>query len=310
MDKIGAIKGLYREELLHEAVYEAFSKGEKNAELAKTMRRLVQLERYHAELWGKLLDINGVKRPSTYDAAGKMLTMLCKAVFGIAVTVKAIEHVEERMHQKFNKATLLQPLSDKEKVLVDRVRASEKNEEEKLEGKIVAGSRVFNNIRDIMFGMNDGLVELLAVVVGLAAAIQTPVLTFIAGFIVAVSGTLSMAAGAYLSTGYQKDIDASSARIGTAPSAKSSAFYVGVFYFIGSLFPLSAFGLGIGGMAGIATALVVTSTVLVFTSSLIALASDKSVAKSIGKTLGLSLGAAVVTILLGAYVRSAFHISI
>ncbi len=165
----------------------------------------------------------------------------------------------------------------------------------------------FKNIRDIMFGMNDGLVELLGVAVGLAAALRTPIIVFIAGFIVAISGTLSMAAGAYLSTGYEMGVDGKKRRY---ESATASAFYVGIFYFIGSLFPLAPFALGFLGYTAIILSIVFTAIVLIFTSSFIAKASNKSIPKAIAKTLLISLGVAAVTILLGAYVRSAFHITI
>lgn len=309
-EKERILVALCREELLHKEVYEVLHSSVKSKNLAKIIGRLVTLEGYHADLWGMVLDVNGFKRPKSANKASKFLILLCMAVFGVAVTVKTIEHIEEWLHYKFSKVVPWNTLSKKEKELVGKVRASEGGEEEKLEGIIVASSKIFNNIRDVMFGMNDGLVELLAVAVGLAAAIQVPSLTFLAGFIVAVSGTLSMAAGAYLSTGYQKAIDVSSARVSSAPTARSSAFYVGLFYFIGSLFPLSPFALGIGGATAIITSIVATSIVLTFTSSLIALASDKSVVRSVAKTLALSLGAAVVTIILGAYVRTAFHITI
>ena len=310
MNKRNVLTALCREELLHKEIYEAFHSSARSRNLAKITERLVKLESYHAELWGKMLDVNGFDRPTSANRVSKFLIMLCRAVFGMAVTVKAIEHIEDGLHKKFSRIVPWSTLSKEEKALVGRVRSSEEVEESKLEGMIVGSSRIFNNIRDIMFGMNDGLVELLAVAVGLAAAIQTPGITFLAGFIVAVSGTLSMAAGAYLSTGYQKDIDVSSARASHTPTPRSSAFYVGLFYFIGSLFPLSPFALGLGGAAAIIASIVVTSIVLIFTSSLIALASDKSVIKSIAKTLALSLGAAIVTIILGTYVRATFHITI
>lgn len=304
------IAELYKGELLHTEVYETFHSTAKSRDLSKITGRLVVLEKYHTDLWGKMLDMNGFERPASANKASKFFIIRCRDIFGLAITVKAIEHLETGLHQRFGRTVPWRTLSKKEKELVGKVYASEEGEEEKLEVMVVASNKIFNNIRDVMFGMNDGLVELLAVAVGLAAAIHVPSLTFLAGFIVAVSGTLSMAAGAYLSTGYQKDIYLSSARVSGMSNARSSAFYVGIFYFIGSLFPLSPFALGFGGAAAIIASIVVTSIVLTFTSSMIALASDKSIIRSVAKTLAFSLGAAVVTIILGAYVRVAFHITI
>ena len=299
---------LYKEELLHDVVYTKFANSEKNKKTSQMLQRLSIMEKRHAELWGKVLDINKIERPKPNQNLDLAMIMFYKMIFGIPVTIKIIEHIEGGLHQKFN--GMLGNLSKKERQIVDEIKKDEDSEETPLEDQIVAQNRLFSNIRDIMFGMNDGLVELLAVAVGLAAALTTPLLIFLAGFIVAISGTLSMSAGAYLSTGYQKDVEEKSAVVKGTATAKSSAFYVGIFYFIGSLFPLSPFGFGIIGYTGIIIAIVLTSIVLTFTSSMIALATDKSVIKSVAKTLLISLGVAVVTILLGAYIRATFHITV
>ncbi len=310
MDKRGILSELYKEELLHKEVYEAFHKSARSANLSRITGRLVELEKYHAELWGRMLDVNGFERPESSHKLDKFLILLGKAIFGIAVTVKTIEHMEAGLHQVFSKIAPWHGLSKKEKELVGKIRKSEEGEEEKLEGMIVASSKIFNNIRDVMFGMNDGLVELLAVVVGFAAALRVPYLVFIAGGITAVAGTMSMAAGAYLSTSYERDISKGTAATRGAPTARSSGFYVGIFYLIGTAFPLAPFALGYSGAVGIVSAIILTSIVLTITSSMIALASDKSIIKSVAKTLVLSLGAAVATIILGSYVRMVFHITI
>ncbi|HUC38618.1 MAG TPA: VIT1/CCC1 transporter family protein [Candidatus Acidoferrum sp.] len=301
---------LYDAELLHGEVYKRFSISESDEKMSSTLSKLSSLEGYHAGLWGKVLSLNKVAKPKTDQSAKRSLILFCKSLLGLALTVKIIEHTESNLHQRFGRIVRDEGLSTKESSLIKKVRHSEETEEERLEGSIVGHSRIFKNIRDVMFGMNDGLVELLAVAVGLAAALQASVLIFLAGFIVAISGTLSMAAGAYLSTGYQKDIDVKTRRIEGGASARSSAFYVGIFYFVGSLFPLSPFAFGLFGYTGIIIAIVLTSIVLTFTSSLIALASDKSVIRSIAKTLLISLGVAAITILLGAYIRNTFHITV
>ncbi len=309
-EKTKSVLLLYKDEILHRDAYAAFLKSERNANVAKAIKKLTALEAKHANLWGEFLEENGVERPKAKAGPDLFLVTLCKAIFGLAVTVKLIEHMEEWHHKRFTKAISASRLSRKEEEIIKKVRKSEYNDEAKLEDWLVGRNTFFNNIRDVMFGMNDGLVELLAVVVGLAAALRTPYLVFVAGGITAIAGTLSMASGAYLSTGYQKDIDKKFAVASATPTAKSSGFYVGIFYLIGTAFPLAPFAFGYSGAAGIATAIILTSIVLVITSSMIALASDRSIARSVGKTLAFSLGAAVITILLGTYVRMAFHITI
>ncbi len=306
--KVKLLTDLYNAEVLHHEVYLQFSKSERSSKVRADMAKLEKLESYHASLWAEMIKLNKAPVPQRDQETRKSWVMFCRRVLGLAFTIKTIEHIESGFHQRLDAFLKHDGLSANEKRILEKIRSSEEDTEEGLEAKIVEYNPFFNNIRDVMFGMNDGLVELLAVVAGLAAALHTPFIIFIAAFIVAISGTLSMAVGAYISTDYQKGLDTKLKR--GEMSAKSSAFYVGVFYFIGSLFPLSPFLFGVPGYTGIIAAIIITSVILTFTSSIIAVVSDKSIIKNISKTLLLSLGAAAITIILGAYVRSAFHITI
>lgn len=308
--KAELLTDLYNSELVHHHIYYGLSKSEKSARIKRDMRELAKLESYHAGLWAEMLRLNKMKVPEPGHKAQELGIMLSRRIFGLALTIKLIEHAEEGLHMDFDRYASEHVLSNAEKAVVSRVRKSEGGREATLESKIVEYNPFFNNIRDVMFGMNDGLVELLAVVSGLAAALQTPILIFIAGFIVAISGTLSMAAGAYISTDYQQGIDTKTKKVGRELSAKWSAFYVGVFYFVGALFPLSPFAFGAHGYIGIIIALIATSVVLTVSSTVISVASDKSITRNIAKTLALSLSAAGATILLGAYIRHTFHITV
>lgn len=65
---------------------------------------------------------------------------------------------------------------------------------------------IISHVREIVFGMNDGLVEVLAAVAGLVGIYKSNLVAALAGLIVGISGTLSMAVGAYLSSRSQKDV--------------------------------------------------------------------------------------------------------
>ena len=308
-EKKSIIKKLYLEERLHESIYSKLSKSERSPEIRKMMADLAVLEKSHGDLWRDALNEpvpeENVRQPI------KIATIIAlRHLLGLAFTIKIIEHSEGNLHNRLADELKRHKASKREERDIEKVRKSEEKDEEYLETRIIGFNRFFKNVRDIMFGMNDGLVELLAVVVGLAAAIEVPLIVFIAGFIVAISGTLSMAVGAYLSTDYQEKIGSKSGKSRERASALSSGLYVGTFYFIGTLFPLSPFIFGISGYTGIIIAIIVTSAALTFTSATISLVSDKSVIKGILKTLVLSLGVAAITIILGAYIKSAYHVAI
>ena len=61
-------------------------------------------------------------------------------------------------------------------------------------------------VRDVIFGANDGLVSILALVAGVYGAITESHPILIAGIVGAVAGAISMGAGAYLSAKSEKEV--------------------------------------------------------------------------------------------------------
>ena len=61
-------------------------------------------------------------------------------------------------------------------------------------------------IRDVIFGANDGLVSILALVAGVYGAVTESSIILITGISGAIAGTISMGAGAYLSTKSEKEV--------------------------------------------------------------------------------------------------------
>jgi VIT1/CCC1 family predicted Fe2+/Mn2+ transporter len=61
-------------------------------------------------------------------------------------------------------------------------------------------------VRDVIFGANDGLVSILALVAGVYGAITESYPILIAGVAGAVAGAISMGAGAYLSSKSEKEV--------------------------------------------------------------------------------------------------------
>lgn len=62
-------------------------------------------------------------------------------------------------------------------------------------------------VREIVFGMEDGLVSTLGAITGIAAAAQNHYLVVLAGFVVISVESISMAVGSYLSNKSEKEID-------------------------------------------------------------------------------------------------------
>lgn len=73
--------------------------------------------------------------------------------------------------------------------------------------EIIIGEKArIAKVKDAIYGMTDSLVEILALVIGLASMIPNPLTIGLAGMISAIGGTFSMTSGAYLSAKSRNDI--------------------------------------------------------------------------------------------------------
>lgn len=196
----------YRDELTDAEIYAALARIEGNEELRDELLRLSQYEFEHAKFWGLIakelgIDVSGVK-PSRLSV---LFSILVRKLLGLGFLVKLRESAEIEAIRRYGnliRKGALGPYTDRlREILLDEVAHEEVFKER--------GSRFeafIENIRDAMYGMSDGLVEVLAAVAGLAPVVANPMLITLAGLIVGTAGTLSMAAGAYMSTKAQRDI--------------------------------------------------------------------------------------------------------
>ena len=300
----------YLNEKLHFRVYGRLASSERNPEIRRVMKKLSALEGVHAGLWKMIVGEAGMGSSEAVIKVKLALFGIVRRLFGLAFTIKALEYSESNLMKKLSASETELKLSAKESNAIRRIKSSERSIETPLENKVIEYNSVLENIRDVIFGMNDGLVEVLAATVGLAAALQRPHLVLLGGLIIAVSGTLSMAGGAYLSTGYEKAVRAASSKKAAHTTPLKSALYVGAFYILGAIFPLLPFAFGASGTYGIALSLILTSVVLSVTATVIAVISGISIRRNVLKSLAISLGAAAVTIIIGAYARVYLHLAI
>jgi VIT1/CCC1 family predicted Fe2+/Mn2+ transporter len=287
------------EEAIHREVYKRLADRESDPWHKEILLRLHKIESEHVSIYSR---VSGIKNIEVNWLIVRIIVML-KSIIGTELVIKIMENRESRMESEIEEHMDLYGKEVKAAI-------KSEHEEEMIKAKVLSFSPILSNIRDVVFGMNDGLVEIVAAVSGIGAALQTPILVIVAGMIVAISGTLSMAGGAYLSTDYQNTIEKSRDKNYKYMSPIKSAAYVGISYIIGAMFPLMPFIFGIGGYHGIAISIMLTALVLVFSSALISIIGNKPVIKRIVTTLLITFGIAAITILLGYYARIHFHIAI
>jgi VIT1/CCC1 family predicted Fe2+/Mn2+ transporter len=205
-------------------------------------------------------------------------------LFGLTFGVKLLEKGEEKAQQAYQKIaksipelhSIIEDEDRHEKQLIDLI------EEERLQ-----------YIGSVVLGLNDALVELTGTLAGLTFALRDTRLIALAGLITGIAASLSMAASEYLST--KSDSDHS--------QAIKSAIYTGVAYVLTVAFLILPYliltNYFISLMLTIAVAIII---ILVF-NFYVSVAKDLPFKKRFLEMASISLGVALLSFIIGYFVR-------
>lgn len=106
-------------------------------------------------------------------------------------------------------------------------------------------NKALDSIREIVFGLEDGMVSTMGVVTGIAGGTQDTFIVILAGMVIISVESLSMAAGTYLSNKTEEEYYANTSKVPlhkklhrqSIKNIKSDAMYMGIAYIIGGLIP-------------------------------------------------------------------------
>ena len=173
--------------------------------------------------------------------------------------------------------------------------------------------KIADSIREIIFGLEDGLVSTLGAVTGIAAGSQNTFVVILSGLVLIAVEASSMAAGSYLSSKSATAVDQASHKENgeKAHASHSSALRAGVvmggFYFVGGFVPLTAyFFLPIhqAYLPSISATAIVLFLIGIWSAGY----TKQSRVKSGLEMAGISLGAALIGFFIGRFVSSFFGI--
>jgi VIT1/CCC1 family predicted Fe2+/Mn2+ transporter len=196
------------------ALYEGLARHEKDPARARSFLELARAERRHAEIWQRKLEKEGVALPPDRPSSRvRALIWLARRLGSAAVVPMVLETEagdadkydeqggeataiaeEERAHRQVLKG--MEPPgapSGARALIADRERWHR------------GGGRA-GSIRAAIFGMNDGLVSNLSLILGVAGAGVAPGTVVVTGFAGLLAGAFSMAAGEYTSVASQRDL--------------------------------------------------------------------------------------------------------
>lgn len=193
------------------ALYEGLAAAETDPDRARAFRALAEGERRHAAIWEKKLEAEG-KLPAPAAPSARVRTLIRLArLFGTQSVLPIVIRTESSDMDKYAR----QP--GVARSLVDEER-EHRTVLEKMAGRAPAEGAALiaeregwhsvrgGSVRAAVFGINDGLVSNVALILGVAAAGSGEPGVVLAGLAGALAGAFSMAAGEYTSVASQRDL--------------------------------------------------------------------------------------------------------
>lgn len=192
------------------AVYKTLAARQKNPEDREILSKIAEAESRHQRYWlDKLGDQLGTPRKADFNT--RLLGFLAK-VFGSVFTLALMQSAESRSPYLADEDASDQLAMD-EKVHAEVVRGLATRSRERMSG----------TFRAAVFGVNDGLVSNLALVLGVLGSGVGSTVVLITGVSGLLAGALSMAAGEFISVRSQNELLGAS-----TPQTSSSAMAANV----------------------------------------------------------------------------------
>lgn len=305
-------RDLARTELYDKTVYEMMAEYE-SGDTRTMLQQLMAFEDRHMNFWKSLGNLHDIKLSLPQRIKLIILNLFRRfstSAFTLMV-LEAMEHYGVAHYIDLWKKYRATPLGIAiREILVEEL----KHEDELVESS--SRNRVRGeDVRNMILGLNDGLVEVLGSIGGFVAALQAPRLVALAASIVGVAGSISMAAGTYISVKSENEVhDFENAKrevleeltgepqdYATVENPWRSATFVGIFYILGALIPVTPFWLGASGLK---LSLVTSLIAIGFISLFLSLVSGMPFYKKLIENAIVAMGAAGVTYLVGHFAQA------
>ncbi|HSN89939.1 MAG TPA: VIT1/CCC1 family protein [Anaeromyxobacteraceae bacterium] len=195
------------------ALYEGLARYEKDPDKARSFRELAEAERRHAEIWRRKLEKEGVAIPPDRPSSRIRAMVWLARRLGSNAVVPMILDAEAGDADKYDRqggdATAIADEERAHRLVLVGLGRGEPAEARSLiatrERWHRGGGRA-GSIRAAIFGMNDGLVSNLSLILGVAGAGVAGETVVLTGFAGLLAGAFSMAAGEYTSVASQRDL--------------------------------------------------------------------------------------------------------
>ncbi len=324
-EQLTRIRRFYRDELTDMEFYKQLSERVPDEKLKAELLRLASIEEKHSKFWKSFLENHDVSTNKIKARKYKIrLLLLFHMLLGTGITVKLMEHGEVETVAKYRSFAKV-PKTDKslqqdlEGIIDDEI-----EHEDIFSYSLEENDKIVSRNRDVVYGMSDGLVEVLAALAGLTALITDHYYVALGGLVVAISGAISMSVGAYLSANTEyayrislvkrkailenKGDDVNKIRTLSKGSTRS-ARNVGFFYIIGAAIPIIPY-VFLTPYYALAVSIIMVLLVQGFSNAIVALTMNMTVLREAVKASLLALLAAAASFFVAYMFHIFLHISI
>jgi VIT1/CCC1 family predicted Fe2+/Mn2+ transporter/rubrerythrin len=195
------------------ALYEGLARYEKDQAKAQSFRELAEAERRHAGIWIRKLEKQGVAIPPDRPSSRiRALVWLARRLGSDAVVPMVLDAEAgdaEKYDAQGGDATAIAEEERAHRVVLAGMGKDKPTGARELiavRERWHGASGRAGSIRAAIFGMNDGLVSNLSLILGVAGAGVEPHTVVVTGFAGLLAGAFSMAAGEYTSVASQRDL--------------------------------------------------------------------------------------------------------
>lgn len=273
---LSTIKRMQQNEITESLIYREIAKFAKGEENRKTLIRLSDEEKAHANIWKQYTDID--MKPEKIKV---LKYKLLARILGFTFAVKLMEHGEMNAQKEYDSLKNEVPEST-------HIKEQEEEHEESLL-KMLDEERL-QYVGSMVLGMNDALVELTGSLAGFTFAMQDTKLIALSGLILGISATFSMASSEFLSAKSEGRTD-----------ALKSCLYTGVAYLVTVALLILPYLL-LGNSQYIVALALMMATVIVIIAAFtyyISVAKDEKFKPKFVEMSLISIGVAVLSFVVG-----------
>ncbi len=324
-DRISRTKEFYRDELTDMEFYMVLSRRVKDPWLRQSLERLSSIEHDHSLFWKDYLRKNGVDVSNLGPRRFRIAYLLfLHRILGTGLTAKIMEHGEVETVASYRRAESLAEEDDEFRSGLERIIDDEVEHEDVFSYTLEQSREQLERNRDIIYGISDGLVEVLAALAGLSALIADHTYVSLGGLIVGVSGAMSMSVGAYLSKNSETQFRISQIRRQAIlnneerdmekvekyrTETRMAAINTGFFYILGAAIPIIPF-IFLPNLPALVISVALVALTQAISNSIVAISMNMKVRREALKAAALALLAAFGSFLVGQVFHLIFHISI